>query len=155
MTYLLFFVLFCQNANFSCSMNRIQSLSIRMICKWSCFKFMWLGNPRWPSAAVIKNSKNMKMTILKNIWMNSDQYYVTKVHSWSYYNSSEIDYPKRLPLPLLKIAKKKWNNVNSLTVEKQTTKFSSANFKKILSPSYIILRIQRLEGKQSSPRSTL
>ena len=37
---------------------------------------------------------------------------------------------------------------NSLTTEKQTTKFSSANFQKILSPSYIILRIQRLEGKQ-------
>ena len=27
----------------------------------------------------------------------------------------------------------------------QTTKFSSANFQKILSPSYIIFRIQRLE----------
>ena len=38
--------------------------------------------------------------------------------------------------------------VNSLTTEKQTTKFSSANFQKMLSPSYIILRIHRLEGKQ-------
>ena len=38
--------------------------------------------------------------------------------------------------------------INSLTTEKQTTKFSSANFQKNLSPSYIILRIQRLEGKQ-------
>ena len=37
---------------------------------------------------------------------------------------------------------------NSLTTEKQTTKFSSANFQKMLRPSYIILRIQRLEGKQ-------
>ena len=37
---------------------------------------------------------------------------------------------------------------NSLTTEKQTTKFSSANLKKMLSPSCIILRIQRLEGKQ-------
>ena len=36
---------------------------------------------------------------------------------------------------------------NSLTTEKQTTKFSSANFQKILNPSYTILRIQRLEGK--------
>ena len=35
---------------------------------------------------------------------------------------------------------------NSLTTEKQTTKFSSANFQKMLSPSYILLRIQRLEG---------
>ena len=35
-----------------------------------------------------------------------------------------------------------------LTTKKQTTKFSSANFKKMLSPSYIILRIQRLESKQ-------
>ena len=45
---------------------------------------------------------------------------------------------------------KQW--VNSLTTEKQTTKFSSANFQKMLSPSYIILRIQRLEGKQCRSR---
>ena len=38
--------------------------------------------------------------------------------------------------------------LNSLTTEKQMTKFSSANFYKMVSPSYIILRIQRLEGKQ-------
>ena len=37
---------------------------------------------------------------------------------------------------------------NSLTTEKQTTKFSSANFQKISNPNYTILRIQRLEGKQ-------
>ena len=43
-------------------------------------------------------------------------------------------------------------HINSLTTEKQTTKFSSANFQKILSPSYIILRIQRLEGKQCRSR---
>ena len=36
------------------------------------------------------------------------------------------------------------SNFNSLTTEKQTTKFSSANFQKMLNPSYIILRIQRL-----------
>ena len=36
---------------------------------------------------------------------------------------------------------------NSLTTVKQTTKFSSANFQKMLSPSYIIQRIQTLEGK--------
>ena len=42
--------------------------------------------------------------------------------------------------------------INSLTTEKQTTKFSSANFQKMLSPSYIILRIQRLEGKQCGSR---
>ena len=29
--------------------------------------------------------------------------------------------------------------LTSLTIEKQTTKFSSANFQKMLSPSYIIL----------------
>ena len=40
------------------------------------------------------------------------------------------------------------NPVNSLTTEKQTTKFSSADFQKFLNPSYIILRIQRLEGRQ-------
>ena len=44
------------------------------------------------------------------------------------------------------------NWFNSLTTEKQTTKFSSANFKKMLSPSYIILRTQRLEGKQCRSR---
>ena len=37
--------------------------------------------------------------------------------------------------------------LNSLTTKKQTTKFSSANFQKMFSPSYIILRAQRLEGK--------
>ena len=42
--------------------------------------------------------------------------------------------------------------LNSLTTEKQTTKFSSANFQKMLSPSYIILRTQRLEGKQCRSR---
>ena len=36
---------------------------------------------------------------------------------------------------------------NSLTIKKQTTKLSSVNFKKMLSPSYIILRIQRPEGR--------
>ena len=45
------------------------------------------------------------------------------------------------------------HSFNSLTTEKQTTNFSSAKFQKILNPSYIILRIQRLEGKQC--RSTL
>ena len=40
------------------------------------------------------------------------------------------------------------NYVNSLTTENQKTKFSFANVQKVLSPSYIILRIQRLEGKQ-------
>ena len=38
--------------------------------------------------------------------------------------------------------------VNSLTTKKQTTKFSFANFQKMLSPSYIILSIQRLEDKR-------
>ena len=41
---------------------------------------------------------------------------------------------------------------NSLTTKKQTTIFSSANFQKMLSPSYIILRIQRVEGKQCRSR---
>ena len=38
--------------------------------------------------------------------------------------------------------------VNSLTTEKQTTKFPSAHFQNIFNPSYIIYRIQRLEDKQ-------
>ena len=37
--------------------------------------------------------------------------------------------------------------VNPLTTKKQTTKFSSANFQKMLSPNYIILRIQRRGGQ--------
>ena len=40
------------------------------------------------------------------------------------------------------------NSVIFLTAKKQTTKFLSAKFQKLLSPSYIILRIQRLEDKQ-------
>ena len=40
--------------------------------------------------------------------------------------------------------------VNSLTTKKQTTKFSSANFQKLLNPSYIILRTQRLERANSA-----
>ena len=35
------------------------------------------------------------------------------------------------------------NGLNSLTTKKQTTKFSSANFQKMLNPSHIIFRIQR------------
>ena len=42
-----------------------------------------------------------------NLWMNSDQYCVTKDLAWSYYNFSQIDHPKWLPLPALKIAKNK------------------------------------------------
>ena len=42
--------------------------------------------------------------------------------------------------------------LNSLTTKKQITKFLSANFQKMLSPSCIILRIQRLEGKQCRSR---
>ena len=43
-------------------------------------------------------------------------------------------------------------NVNSLTTKKQTTKFSSAKFQKMISPRYIILRIQWLKGKQCRSR---
>ena len=38
--------------------------------------------------------------------------------------------------------------LNSLSTIKQTTKIASTIFQKMLSPSYIILGIQRLEGKQ-------
>ena len=43
-------------------------------------------------------------------------------------------------------------DLNSLTTKEQTTKFTSANFQKMLSPCYIILRAQRLEGKQCRSR---
>ena len=43
-------------------------------------------------------------------------------------------------------------SLNSLTTNKQKTKFSAANFQKMLSPSYIIFRIQSLEGKQCRAR---
>ena len=42
--------------------------------------------------------------------------------------------------------------LNSSTTEKQMTKCLSANFQKMSSPSYIILRLQRLEGKQHRSR---
>ena len=42
--------------------------------------------------------------------------------------------------------------INYLTTKKQMTKFSSANFQKMLSSSYVILRIQRLEAKQCRSR---
>ena len=38
---------------------------------------MWVDNPRWLSAAIAKNSENMKMIFLKNLSMNSAQHYVT------------------------------------------------------------------------------
>ena len=41
---------------------------------------------------------------------------------------------------------------NSLTTRKQMKKFLSANFQKMLSPSYIVLSIQSLEGKQCRSR---
>ena len=37
--------------------------------------------------------------------------------------------------------------INFLTTKKLMTKFSSANFQNMLSPSYFILKIQRQEGK--------
>ena len=43
-------------------------------------------------------------------------------------------------------------DVQSLSTKMQTTKFSSANFQEMLSPSYIISRIQRLEGKPCRSR---
>ena len=36
--------------------------------------------------------------------------------------------------------------INSLTTKQQTTIFSPAIFQRMLSPSYVILRIQRLKG---------
>ena len=41
-----------------------------------------------------------------------------------------------------------FHHFNSFTTKKQGTNFLSANFQKMLSPSYMILRIQRLQGKQ-------
>ena len=45
-----------------------------------------------------------------------------------------------------------YSNIDSLTTKEYMTKFSSANFQKMLSPSYIILKIQRLEVKQYRSR---
>ena len=39
------------------TLNIFKSHSNRLICKWSPFKFMRLGNPRWPSAVVTKIAK--------------------------------------------------------------------------------------------------
>ena len=46
----------------------------------------------------------------------------------------------------------KYYNEKLNSTKQQTTKFSSANFQKLLSPSYITLGIQRLEGKQCRSR---
>ena len=43
-------------------------------------------------------------------------------------------------------------NFNPLSIKKQTTKFKTANFKKMFSPSCIILRIQRPLRKQCRSR---
>ena len=61
---------------------------------------------------------------------------------------------KALPIIFLscKSFSKLKHNVNSLTTKKQTTKFLSANFQKMISLSYIKLRIQRLEGNQCRSR---
>ena len=53
---------------------------------------------------------------------------------------------------MMKVSYYKAADSNSFTTKKQTTKFSSANFQKMLSPSYIILRIKKLEGKQCRSR---
>ena len=42
--------------------------------------------------------------------------------------------------------------IKSLSIKRQTTKFTSANFQKKSFPSYYILRIRRLEGKQCTSR---
>ena len=55
---------------------------------------------------------------------------------------------KLFAMPFDEISVLQYVLLNSLTTSKQTTKFKSANFQKILSPSNIILRIQRLDGKQ-------
>ena len=65
-------------------------------------------SPRWPLAVVAKNSKNMKMTILKNLWMNSDQYYVTQVLAW-YYNFF-ISWPSKMAASsITENSEKMWN----------------------------------------------
>ena len=60
-----------------------------------------------------------------------------------------------------KVCKWKWKMVHGhliiwqltpLTTKKQPTNFSSASFQKMLNPSYTILRIPRLEGKQYRSR---
>ena len=43
----------------------------------------------------------------------------------------------------------RYSFINSLTTKMQMTEFSSAKFQKMLSPSYIILRIERLENASS------
>ena len=40
-----------------------------------------------------------------------------------------------------------YSTFNSLSAKKQTTKFTSANFQKLLCPSYMISKIHKQEGK--------
>ena len=64
---------------------------------YSLFKFMQHGSQRWLSAVFTLNSENMKMTFLKNLWMNSNQYCVRTILAWSYNSFSQIGYLKWLP----------------------------------------------------------
>ena len=56
-------------------------------------------------------------------------------------NSADLVVPDSIP------AGGRIHLINSLTTKKQTTKLLSANFQTMLSPIYIILRIQRPESK--------
>ena len=87
---------------------------------------------------------------------------------WLYYSNAKrkkltlISSSLQIPLNNVIVqncSKKYWTmfgtshcELNSFTTEKQTTKFLSANFQKMLSPCYIILRIQRQEDKQYRSR---
>ena len=61
--------------------------------------------------------------------------------------SSSNFYASKMAFPQLSL----FNSLTTCT-QNQLAKFSSANFQKMLSPSYIILRIQRLDGKQCRSR---
>ena len=52
----------------------------------------------------------------------------------------------------IRVSKVFFSGLTLLTTKKQTTKFSSANFQKMLCLGNIILRTQGLEGKQCRSR---
>ena len=85
------------------TLNRILSDSIRMICKWSPFKFMRTGNPRWRSAAGTKINKSKN----DNSQESLNEFGSILCHNYprSYNNFPPIYHPKWLPAAVTKTSK--------------------------------------------------
>ena len=79
---------------------------------------MWLGNPRWLSAEVTKDSKITKLTILKNFWLNLDKYYVRTIFTSYYFNKLTIRNPNWLLSGITKISENIKQNYHQMDFDK-------------------------------------